>query len=74
MQGQRIVGIVMMTAINRHVHHCIQYQPQIIVTGQYHDNRKTLFLTHIDRGFLYYFLDERFRAGHLLTTGSCIIF
>ena len=56
-QGQRIVGIIMMTVINRH--YCIQYQPRKIVTLQYQYNRETLFLTHIDRGILYYFLDER---------------
>ena len=38
------------------------------------DNRETLFLTYIDRGFLYYFLDERFRSGHILTTGSYVMF
>jgi hypothetical protein len=62
----------MMTVINRH--YCIQYQPRKIVTLQYHDNRDTLFLTHIDSGFLYYVLDEQFHSRHILTTGSCIIF
>jgi hypothetical protein len=50
------------------------FRKYIIVTVQYHDNRETLFLTHIDRRFLYYFLCERFGSRHILTTGSCIIF
>ena len=70
--SQRIVGIIMMTVINRQ--YCIQYQPRKIVTLQYHDNRETLFLTHIDSGFLYYLLDEQFRSRYILTAGSCIIF
>jgi hypothetical protein len=53
-----------MTAIDRYYHYYIQYQPRILVTVQYHDNRETLFLTHIDCGFLYYFLDERFPSRH----------
>jgi hypothetical protein len=64
MQDQRIAGICLMTSIGRDFHYLIQYQPRIIVTVQYHDNGETLFLTHIDRRFLYYFLDERFRSRH----------
>jgi hypothetical protein len=71
-QGQRIAGIIMMTVINRH--YCIEYQPRKIVTLQYHDNRETLFLTHIDRRLLYYFLDERFSSRQMLAAGTCIIF
>jgi hypothetical protein len=63
-----------MTAIDRDFHYLIRYQPRIIVTVQYHDNGETLFLTHIDRRFLYYFLDERFRPRHIMTADSCIIF
>ena len=73
-QGQRNVRLVIMTAIDQHFNYFIQYQTCIIVTVQYHDNGETLFLTHIDRRFLYYFLDERFRSRHILTAGSCIIF
>ena len=73
-QDQHIVRIVRMTAIDRDSHYYIQYQPRIIVTVQYRDNREILFLPHIDRGFLYYFRDERFRSGHILTTGSCVMF
>ena len=64
MQGQHNTSIVLMTAIDRHIHYFIQYQPPIIVTVQYHDNGKSLFLTHIDRRFLYYFPYERFRSIH----------
>jgi len=64
-----------MTAIDRDFHYyLIRYQSRIIVTVQYHDNGETLFLTHIDHRFLYYFLDERFRPRHILTTNSCMIF
>jgi len=59
MQGQHNSSIVLMTAIDRHIHYFIQYQHPIIVTVQYHDNGESLFRTHIDHGFLYYFLDER---------------
>ena len=72
-QDQHIVRIVRMTAIYRDSHYYIQYQPRIIVTVQYHENRETLFLTYIDRGFLYYFLDERFRSRHIWSTGFSII-
>jgi hypothetical protein len=76
MQDQRNIRLVIMTAIDRHFNYFIQYQTCIIVTVQYHDNgeTETLFLTHIDRRFLYYFRDKRFRSRHILTTGSCIIF
>jgi hypothetical protein len=69
-----VVRIVRMTAIYRDSHYYIQYQSRIIVTVQYPDNREILFLPHIDRGFLYYFLDERLRSGHILTTGSLVMF
>jgi hypothetical protein len=74
MQDQRNIRLVIMTAIDRHFNYFIQYQTCIIVTVQYHDNKETLFLTHIDPRSLYYFLDERFRFRNILTTGSCIIF
>jgi hypothetical protein len=49
-KGQRIALIVIMTALDRYYHYYIQYQPRIIVTVQYHENKETLFLTYIDRG------------------------
>jgi hypothetical protein len=63
-----------MIDIDRYYHYYIQYQPRIIVTVQYHENRETLFLTYIDRVFLHYFLDVRFRSGDILTTGFCVMF
>jgi hypothetical protein len=74
MKGQRNIRLVIMTAIDRHFNYFILYQTCIIVTVQYHDNGETLILTHIDHGFLYYFLDERFHYRHILTTVFCIIF
>ena len=74
MQDQRNIRLVIMTAIDQHFNYFIQYQTCIIVTVQYHDNGETLFLTHIDHGFLYYFLDERLHSRNILTTDSCIIF
>ena len=74
MQGQHNIRLVIMTAIDRHIDYFIHFQSPISVTVQYHDNGETLFLTHIDRRFLYYFLCERFRSRHILTTGSCIMF
>jgi hypothetical protein len=74
MQGQRNIRLVIVTVIDRCSNYFIQYQTCIIVTVRYQDNGETLFLTHIDHGFLYYFLDERFRSGHILTTGSCAMF
>jgi hypothetical protein len=74
MQGQRHIRLVIMTAIDRHFNYFIQYQTCIIVTVQSHDNGETLFLTHIDQGFLFYFLDERLHSRYILTAGSCIIF
>ena len=74
MQGQGNIILIIMAAIDRHFNYFIQYQSCIIVTVQYHDNGETLFQKHIDRRFLYYFLDERFRSGHILTTGSCVMF
>jgi hypothetical protein len=64
MQDQRNIRLVIMTAIDRHFNYFIQYQTCIIVTVLYHDNRETLFLTHIDHWFLYYFLYDRFRSRH----------
>jgi hypothetical protein len=55
MQDQRNIRLVIMTAIDRHFNYFIQYQTCIIVTVQYHDNKETLFLTHIDPRSLYYF-------------------
>jgi hypothetical protein len=67
MRDQRNIRLVIMTAIDRHFHYLIQYQTCIIVTVLYHDNGETLFLTHIDREFLYYFLDEQLHSRHILT-------
>jgi hypothetical protein len=69
MQGQCNIRLVIMTAIDRHFNYFIQYQTCIIVTVHYHDNGETLFLTHIDHGFLYYVLDERLHSRHILTAG-----
>jgi hypothetical protein len=74
MQGQCNIRLVIMTAIDRHFNYFIQYQTCIIVTVHYHDNGETLFLTHIDHGFLYYVLDERLHSRHILTADSCNIF
>jgi hypothetical protein len=60
MQGEHNIGLIIMTAIDRHFNYFIQYQFYIIVTVQYHDNEETLLLTHMDRRLLYYFLDERY--------------
>ena len=72
MQDQRNIRLVIMTAIDQHFNYFIQYQTCIIVTVQYHDNGETLFLTHIDHGFLYYFLDERLHSKNILTPVSVL--
>ena len=74
MQGQRNIRLIIIAASDRHFNYFIQYQSCIIVTVWYQDNGDTLFLTHIDHGFLYYFLDERLHSRQILTAGFCIIF